>query len=694
MNSEITKPSPPLESSTFDKKLPRLHFRPDIEGLRGVAILLIIGYHAKFQLFQGGYIGVDIFFVLSGYLITWLLINEAEENGTINLLKFYARRVRRLLPAVAVMVIVIIPIGAILLAPFEHREIANTAVATSAYLSNFYFARAAVDYLGSSIDLNPLLHTWSLGVEEQFYMVWPLFVIFSLGVSRWQKRKFSLLNLFIWMGIVAIVSFLFSVYLTSKNQPLAFFLLPTRAWEFAIGALGLLIPAGNSTFNTNQKTDNDKNKIIKFSLMILNPKILGYLGLFGILISASIFNQETVFPGFVVLIPALSTVLVLRAGAFSEGTGVSKILGYPLLNFFGKLSYSWYLWHWPIFVFASVVIDTSSIGLRISLIIISFIVAKLSFHLIENPIRFNRWLIQRPSLSLGFALILTIIGISISFTWRQMSIRWADSPTQLAYTNARNDLAVIYENGCHLSFFNTEININDCETGEINATRTVILYGDSHAAQWYPALEIIAFQEEWRLIPMTKSSCPFLDLPVSNERLGREYTECDTWRLNVVENIQDIQPFIIVMTSINSYPFSTQEWFTETENTLRTISPMAEIVVILGDTPYTGFDVPTYLARKSWIPGIVDYPPLEVRRIKHTIQINETLNEAAGKFENVFFIDMYQYICPETPCLLEISGQPKFRDNHHLSKAFSESLAPILTEQLENAIRYDSKIIH
>lgn len=205
------------------------YFRADIEGLRAVAVLLVVAYHAGLPGISGGYIGVDVFFVLSGYLITWLIAYEATSTGTINLVNFYARRARRLLPALAAVLLVTIPLGAIVYAPFEQRPLANTAVATASYLSNVHFARAAMNYLGADTDLNPLLHTWSLSVEEQFYLVWPLLVMWSLGLLGWSKRGLSTTRLLWYMAITTVISLGWSIYLTHTRQPWAFFLSPARA---------------------------------------------------------------------------------------------------------------------------------------------------------------------------------------------------------------------------------------------------------------------------------------------------------------------------------------------------------------------------------------------------------------------------------------------------------------------------------
>ncbi|MEL6778394.1 MAG: acyltransferase [Cyanobacteria bacterium J06597_16] len=319
------------DSQDLHKIVAKPAFRPDIEGLRAIAILLVIAYHAHVPGFKGGYIGVDMFFVLSGYLITWLLIHEAEETGTINLVRFYARRARRLLPALLLVLAVTIGISAVLYAPFEQQALAHTALATAAYLSNAYFAQTAVDYLGTALETNPLLHTWSLSVEEQFYLVWPLLVAFAAGVSNRRTRqqspqKVSLnrKNILLWMGALTLGSFILSVYLTDVRQPLAFFLSPARAWEFSIGALAILIPTGRFPFQQQPAKQSPTSKDPRaFGTL---SEIVGWLGLGGILTAVLWFDETTLFPGTAAVLPAIATVLVLRACAARPASRLSQTL--------------------------------------------------------------------------------------------------------------------------------------------------------------------------------------------------------------------------------------------------------------------------------------------------------------------------------------------------------------------------------
>ena len=293
-------------------------FRPDIEGLRGIAVLLVVAFHAHIQLWRGGFLGVDIFFVLSGYLITALLLQELESSGTLNLVGFYARRARRLLPAAAVVVVFVVVAGIFLLSPIEQIRYSKTALATTLYSSNLWFIHQSSDYFAADTANNPLLHTWSLAVEEQFYFVWPVLVWIGFRMSRSRSGLCKFLAGISGLSLVA------CIWLTQTNQPWAFFGSPARAWEFGVGGIACMVPV---TFF--------KNKYGRF--------IVSWISLLIVLGAAMWFHPGEAFPGSRALIPALATALLLIVGAAEVTAGAGRMLGHPILQSLGRLSYSWYL---------------------------------------------------------------------------------------------------------------------------------------------------------------------------------------------------------------------------------------------------------------------------------------------------------------------------------------------------------------
>lgn len=671
-------------------------FRPDIEGLRAIAILLVVGYHLGIPGFSGGYIGVDIFFVLSGYLITWLLVQEAEKTGSIDLFRFYSRRARRLLPAFGVVLFATIILGTIIFAPFEQHKLANTSIATTLYMSNFFFIRGATDYLGATADANPLLHTWSLSVEEQFYIVWPFFIMFGVGALKWQRRKPNRRRLLLWMTAIASISFLLSLYLTYTRQPWAFFLSPARAWEFAIGAIAMLAPQGSWLVVIPHNLKKQQSYPINSGFLNKPVNLLGWTGLCGILIAAATFDKTTIFPGLAALLPAISTVVVLRAGAANILTGIAKTLSLRPLQKIGRLSYSWYLWHWPVLVFATAVNPALSLPIRLCLVAASLVMAEVSYRFIENPIRYHRILSRSSAYSLVMAAFITVFGIVLSFAWRQMSIRWAELPEQIRFTHANDDIPSVYSSGCHADFYMVDVNVDKCSSGSDSAPGTLILFGDSHAAQWYPALEQMTKQYGWRLISMTKSACVPVELPLFDSKIGREYSECTVWRNAALQTIQKLSPDLVVISFSDHYLFSDKDWFTGFDKVLKSLSKSSRYVVILRDTHKLNVDPPTWLARSKWRPDFLSRISSEqnVTARKSSQKIFDIQQQVAGHYDNVFIIDMMPEIFPNASCDLERDGLIVYRDSGHLSATFSTSMTQALTNHIENLLNFQQHQAH
>ena len=310
-------------------------FRADLEGLRGVAVLLVLLYHARAPLVDGGYIGVDVFFVLSGFLITGIIVRELMGTGRLSLSGFYARRARRLLPAAALVLVITMIASVIVLPPLRVPAVAGDTISAALYVSNIRFAIQATDYLGSELAPSPVLHFWSLSVEEQFYIFWPTLLAVVAGATFLRGRHDAgIRRLAIVLAVVLVGSLGLSILLTSVNQPWAFFSLPTRAWELALG--GLLALPGAARW---------------VPARVAVPA--GWIGL-ALIVAAGLFLDTSVaFPGVAALVPTIGAALVIAAGLAATPTGSSRyaagrVLGLAPIRFLGLISYSLYLWHWPI----------------------------------------------------------------------------------------------------------------------------------------------------------------------------------------------------------------------------------------------------------------------------------------------------------------------------------------------------------
>src|SRR5262245_15034955 len=523
-------------------------FRPDIEGLRAVAILLVVAYHARVPGFTGGYVGVDVFFVLSGYLITSLLVSELERTGTIDFVNFYARRARRLLPAVAVMLAVTMAIGTILYAPVEQDRLANTSLSTAAYASNLYFARASTDYLAAPSHTNPLLHTWSLSVEEQFYVIWPLAILLLAG-AFFGRRRLRFKTITVGMLVLAGGSFASAVYLTHTTQPWAFFLSPPRAWEFAIGGLAIVTANGTSLWRRSFAPDD------AWQAQPRVMEILGWVGLAGVVIAGMAFSQNTTFPGAAALLPTISTVVMLLAGAAVPDRGVAKLLGTRFFRVIGGLSYSWYLWHWPLLVFAGAISDSLTLADRLLIVVAALGIAQVSYRWVEQPTRHSQTFMRHPRYALAMAALIAVTGISSAIGWKYVSANWSELPSQAKFTRMKNDFPEIYRMDCDDYFHSATV--KECAFGATHPVRTVVLFGDSHAGHWFPALRrIVEQQGDWRLVVITKSACPIVDAQYFSRDLGRIYTECRQWLAGGLKRIHEMRPDLVLVSYSALYPFS------------------------------------------------------------------------------------------------------------------------------------------
>ncbi|MBV8857736.1 MAG: acyltransferase [Acidobacteria bacterium] len=598
-------------------------FRPDLEALRGVAILLVVAYHAGVPGFSGGYVGVDCFFVLSGYLIT----GQLARAGKVKLAAFYARRARRLLPAFTLALLGTVAAAYFLRAPLEQNRIANSALFSAGYLGNLYFAHEATDYLRQGAAANPFLHLWSLGVEEQFYMLWPLLVMLGLKTGRLRRT----------VVVTLVVSFALSLVLTHYRQPWAFFSSPTRAWEFAAGAVVTL-----SIAPTRRR--------------------LGLLGFLLLVASGFLFGDGTTFPGVAAALPVLGTALALTGG---EGSAFD--LGW--LRWLGKLSYGWYLWHWP----AIVLSGASSVAGKALMALLALGLAWVSFQLVESPARRRLSGKLRP---LAVGLALSCLCLVTAGWWRRASWYASLAPGQAPYTRAALDWPRVYADGCLPDFFGK---FKECGYGQGPA---VVLFGDSHAAQWQPALEKLAEADGFRLVTLVRANCSAADVAYNLPVLGRRYTECEEWRRQALARIVELRPGAVVASSSLHYVgdgmVGVEEWREGTRRTLLKVSESGARVYLLRDPPAAGFDVPSCLAARAWYPRWLR-PATCSFPLKEAGVADAERRAAEGLAR---YVDLTESVCPGGTCPPESGGVVTYADTSHLTATYSSLLAPALGREL------------
>jgi peptidoglycan/LPS O-acetylase OafA/YrhL len=640
-------------------------FRPDIEGLRGIAILMVVLYHIGLPGVGGGFSGVDVFFVLSGYLITDLLVKEAERTGKISLVQFYARRARRLLPAAILVLVVTFLAGAVVYSPLEQEFYAKSGLATAAYLSNVHFMREATDYFATEISHDPFLHTWSLAVEEQFYLVWPLLV--AWGLTRGGSRR-RLVTLITMVSAIALVG---CVLLTMRYKPWAFFGSPARAWEFGLGGLATLLPV---------------------TLLRSRPALcraMGWAGLIGIAISAVALTGDMPFPGPAAMLPVLATAAVLIGGAGAPGEGVSVVLSTAPVQHVGRLSYSWYLWHWPVLALAAVAFPTISLPGRMVAALAALGAAAASFAVMERRIRFHPVLVSRPVLSLGLAAGLSAVGLAAALGAQGFADHVSSGRRQQLYAAAVNDAAALSRR-CVLGF--TSPGLRQCVFGDSLSLTTVVLFGDSHASQWFPAVQEIAKEQGWRVVTLVKASCAFAMVPVYNPALGYQDDACAEWRQLALKRILELKPRLVVAANSIGYvqregrsdglsQVSPTAWRNGIRQTLGILDSAGVPAVFLRDTPRPKANIPLCLSRAAY-RGRPESVCSEPRYLAVDDDLFEIERSATTHLRSVETLDMSDAICGPDICQEVQSDMVVHRDRSHLTATFVTSLAPELAQRL------------
>lgn len=649
----------------------KLDYRSDIEGLRAIAILLVVLAHVGDTWFGGGFIGVDVFFVISGYLITGLLLKELERTDSVNFFSFYVARLKRLLPALLFMLLMTSFMALAFLSPSEHNLQAISAGYASVWLSNLYFAFSKLNYFEPAADQNMYLHTWSLGVEEQFYLIWPILVITFVGAWRWQGGQRNLRRLLFSMGGVIVVCLSASLYLTYAKPMLAFYLMPSRAWQFALGAFALLWPIsiGHNRVSTT--------KFIHAG---------GWLGFIGIVVSSLSIHSNMAYPSFWALFPSIGTALILVAGAPGENSLLSKALSIKPMLWLGRISYSWYLWHWPILVLGNKLFHHNNAVEKWGLVVTSLLFAIFSYFLIESPIRKSNYLIRRPALTLVAALIVMASAFGLSRAWQESAVGWVNLPTQLIFRRVAGDLPVTYSMGCDEWYHSSDMKL--CTFGDKNAEHTAVLIGDSIGAQWSPAIARRYVGENWKFIVITKSSCTMIDEPYFYKRIGREYTECSIWRKEAVTWVKDNKPDVVFMGSTIAR-FEKEQWINGTKRILDNWESAVKEIYIIRATPPLYKNGPSCLSRLEWqLQGLPLWLQIgsdcnSVFKNPYAELVYEWLKEAAKGFGNVSVINMNPVVCPDNQCSALQNGRAVYRDSMHLSRSYVWSIADKLFEQMQ-----------
>jgi peptidoglycan/LPS O-acetylase OafA/YrhL len=715
-----------------------MEFRPDIEGLRAIAVLVVVLFHAGVAGVGGGYVGVDVFFVISGFLITSLLWREFRTNGTVSLRRFYGARARRLLPAATVVGAVTVVFSILLLPALQAKGAIVDAIASALYMANYQFLLQGVDYLAANQPSSPFQHYWSLGVEEQFYFVWPAIILATAWFVRrlrpraGRNRGGSGRPYIVVLLSIATVSFVLSVIVSHIMPAVAFFSLPTRAWQLAVGGVIALTAVYWRRLPTRV------------------ANVVGWLGFALILLACTLMTVSTLYPGTAAVVPVVGAAMLIAAGCASPQRGCGRLLGLRPMRIVGRLSYSWYLWHWPVLLFVPLVVG-HSLGVigKLLAAVGALLLAVLTYRWIENPFRYAPMLRRSPvaSLAVGGACTAIVVCLALGLSslvpvpvgkGAPTPALTVKAPTALpaqdmvAYDKAVEEtagqvhLAVvaaaqmkevpvnlrpsledaaaqgesIYLGGCLRTFF--ESGQPECIFGDVDSRTRVALFGDSNAAMWAPSLRRVAEEQRWRLSVAGKALCPPMEVPIESASLRLVYASCNRWRSEALARLKTERPDLVVISMWRSYG-GAQEWggghgwlsafaayspaWVESLSVLVSeIRSWGSKVLLLGPAPDPGSRVPICLS------GHLDDAQACMPRRSEAVNVDGITREAAvTEASGGQYADVTPLFCADDRCPVIVGDSLVFFDDIHLTPEYAVALAPVLGALATRTLASDSR---
>jgi peptidoglycan/LPS O-acetylase OafA/YrhL len=681
--------------------LPPSRYRHDLQGLRAVAVVLVVVDHAGVGFLRGGYVGVDVFFVLSGFLITGLLLSGAAKRGPAFLVDFYVRRARRILPAASLTLLVTDVAAYHLLNFVRAKQALWDSIWASFFAANLRFANQATDYFARDQPPSPVQHYWSLAVEEQFYLVWPVilaFIVFALPAARRLVRRRSLRRsresipvsltrrLLVAIAVIGTISLAWSVYETSAAPTASYFSTFARAWELALGAA--LAVAGS--------------KLV--GLGAASRTVIGWAGLAAIASAAVLFSAGTRFPGYAALLPTVGAALVIGAGITDQPRlGVGRMLALRPMRYVGDRSYAFYLWHWPVLTIAlQYEGHHNSVGVNLLLLLGAFLLSIVSYGLFENPIRRARWSARRTALlwPASIAAVTVLATITLQFI-DSKTVQQADAsvvvrdqvrdpsadgvlPSVVAAVKAARRGAAIpsglippvnvlqsdyYDPGsCAASDGQTSSNI--CPVGDASATRTIVVVGDSHAYMWMPAILRVAQQDGWKVVLIGKSGCtPETWTGSQTGTRTPSWAECRAWYRWAAGQAKSLKPTVTVITgawggAVAADP-GAPAIVRGITSAAATAKHFSKAVVVIGDTPKQSLQpVDCLLARHATMKTCTTTAPPAMWQVTDEIAAGVRSHGAA-------FLPTNGWFCFDYQCPMVVGRTIVVRDQGHLTEEYA-----------------------
>lgn len=691
----MTGAAPDIRTIEHPSSRARSEVYPEIQGLRFIAVGAVVLYHLWPTRVTGGYVGVDVFFVISGFLITSHLLREMLDSGSVRLGRFYARRARRLLPA-SLLVLAVIAVSTWLLLPQRMwGQVFSEIIGATFYVENWVLAAASVDYLAQNTNIaSPVQHYWSLSVEEQFYLVWPLLMLlaaFLVGRRTAASSATLRRGLFIALALVCLVSFVLSVVQTVRDPGPAYFATYTRAWEFAAGgllAIGLRRSAGHSVARS----------------------IISWLGIAFILGTVLFYTAETAFPGYLAALPVLGTVLVIAAGDPENRWAPGVLLRRRPVQYLGDISYSTYLVHWPLIVFAPYLLARDVGGVdKLVILALTIVLAAASKHLVEDPARRTPFLAESGRRTLvSFAIVLapTVIFSLVMTNVAAANIQRDQAQAAQLLAEATGNCpgaAALTHTDCELppgvlipspdAAITDDVNTAECwsrngddtlricSVGPESGPR-VALVGDSHSNQYLAAMQRIAENHGWRVDVFGKTGCVWTDAVQQNAPSWVE--NCERWKDKLQMRLASTEPYDVIVTSYQATsPFESDGGDVEeviVEGFVDAWTPVAvrgtRIVAIL-DNPRPRSDYLDCIEHNRDDPG----GSCKVSQ-QQALNFFDGQPEAVERVPGAELLDLTDLFCDGGVCEPVIGNVIVYRDATHVTSTYAMTMAPAIYSRI------------
>ena len=661
-------------------------YRWDIQGMRAIAVVLVMLAHAGVPGLGGGYVGVDVFFVISGFLITGLLLEDGKAHHRISFTRFYARRAKRILPAATVVIVSTSIASVFILNAYQAKSELADGMWAGFFAVNIRFARAGTNYFTRSASfVSPLQHFWSLSVEEQFYVVWPaLLALSGFGLLAIRRRRArgahvdlrspSMVGITTALVVIGAVSLYLSIHQTATDPHAAYFSTLDRAWELVVGALlAVQLP-----------------RVARLPQLVRAS--LTWLGLAGIALAATTFSAATPVPGSATLLPVLASAALIAGGVGAPRASAARLLSVRPLRFVGAISYSLYLWHWPILILAAAYVPfTLNLAQRLVLLAAATGVATLSYGFIELPFQRAKRLTKRSysgmvlwPVAVSMIVVVAIIGES------EFSYVGASGPSVpgLSATTAVVDAVAAARAGDPIGATSPSIlsAVTDftfigrcsawkrdrsaiCEKGDPTGTKTIVLFGNSHSSMWIPTISILAKRAKWRFFPVVKEACGYDDYAALRNIGVRN--PCVTWYIWALTVIKRLHPDVVV---VGAYGY--REWAKGMAMILPQVKPLTKRLVLIADVPSVKVAPGYCLSQLGANLGTCLWPESAERIIDLRIARRLAVVTRIG------FVDPESWFCSKQLCPSVINGLIPYYDTSHLTIDYARYLAPDLGAEL------------